>query len=68
VLGGETPSSVFGAHEVYDPNADQWTAAPPLPTPRHGAAVASVDGKIYVIAGGPQSGLTTTNVVEVYTP
>ena len=68
VLGGETATSVFGTHEVYDPANDAWTEAPPLPTPRHGVAVATLDGKIYVIGGGAQPGVSQTDVVEVYTP
>jgi hypothetical protein len=41
---------------------------PPLPTARHGIAVAAVGGKVYVMAGGPQQGFAQTDVVEVYTP
>ena len=35
--------------EVYDPSADKWTTAAPLPQPLdHTAAAASYDGKLYM--------------------
>jgi N-acetylneuraminic acid mutarotase len=67
-FGGETSSSVFDNHEVYDPVADRWTSAPRLPTARHGLGAASVSGKIYVIGGGPRAGFAQTDAVEVFTP
>ena len=45
-----------------------WSAATDLPTPRHGVASAVVDGRWYVIAGGREVGLSTSDVVEVWTP
>ena len=66
--GGETTTSVFPEHEVYDATADRWTSAPSLPTPRHGLGAALLNGRIYVIGGGPQAGLAQSDVVEVYTP
>ena len=59
---------MFDNHEVYDPATNRWTAAPRLPTARHGLAAATVGGKIYVIGGGPRAGLAQTDVVEVFTP
>jgi N-acetylneuraminic acid mutarotase len=38
--------------EVYDPIADKWTTAAPLPQPLDHTAVASYDGKLYVVGGG----------------
>ena len=39
--------------EVYDPVTDKWTQATSLPQPLdHTAAVASNDGKLYVVGGG----------------
>jgi N-acetylneuraminic acid mutarotase len=37
--------------EVYDPATDTWEKVPPMPTPRHGAAAAMVDGLIYLFGG-----------------
>jgi len=59
---------VFADHATYDPVADRWTGAPPLPTARHGLGVAAVGGRIYVIGGGPRAGYAQTSVVEVFTP
>jgi N-acetylneuraminic acid mutarotase len=67
-LGGETGSGVFADHAIYDPAADRWISAAPLPTARHGLAVTAVNGKLYVIGGGPRAGLAQTDVVEVFTP
>jgi hypothetical protein len=44
--------------EVYDPAADRWTAAPNLPTPRHGLAVQGFGDTLYAIGGGPTAGLS----------
>ncbi|HIC68020.1 MAG TPA: hypothetical protein EYO90_00660, partial [Candidatus Latescibacteria bacterium] len=51
VFGGELPG-VFADNEIYDPVADSWTQAPPMPTARHGLAAGAVDGKFYLIGGG----------------
>jgi N-acetylneuraminic acid mutarotase len=68
VFGGENSRRVFDEHEVYDPATGRWTSNQPLPTGRHGHAVAAVGGRIYVIAGGPEAGVAQTDVVEIYTP
>ena len=43
---------VFAETWIYDPAADRWEAGPPMRTPRHGLAAASVGGTVYAIAGG----------------
>jgi N-acetylneuraminic acid mutarotase len=60
---------------AYRVDRNAWEVRAPLPTPRaslptarHGLAVAAVNGKIYVIGGGPRAGLAQTDVVEVFTP
>jgi N-acetylneuraminic acid mutarotase len=51
--------------EVYDPAANSWSTAAPMPTARIGlAAVAGQDGRIYAIGGYNTSGYLGT--VEVY--
>ena len=67
-FGGEGRAAVFAAHAVYDPAADRWTDAAPLPIARHGLAVAAVNGKIYAIGGGPRAGYAQTDAVDVFTP
>lgn len=37
--------------EVYDPNTDSWQTIGRMPEPRQGAAVAAVNGLIYIISG-----------------
>ncbi len=75
VVGGEDlqANATFGEHEVYDlvsnsPDAPFWTAAPQLPTARHGLTAQVVGGRLYVIGGGPEARLSTSPLVEVFTP
>lgn len=83
VVGGEdlAARTTFAEHEVYDPSVDGWTAALPLPTARHGLTaqpIQHVDAGgpattilvdvMYVIGGGPQAALSTSALVEIFTP
>ena len=52
--------------EVYDPEKDRWSEGAPMPTPRHGLAAIAANGKILVMGGYSDSGIT--NVVEEYNP
>src|SRR5919197_5290564 len=76
VLGGEAYLNdlvgTYRTHEAYDPKTTGWQRLPPMPTPRHGVAVAEIGGKIYAVSGsnvagggGPHEGV---NVNEVYDP
>lgn len=76
VLGGEAYLNdlvgTFRTHEAYDPKINSWQRLPPMPSPRHGLAVAEIGGKIYAVSGanvagggGPHEGLM---VNEVYDP
>jgi hypothetical protein len=63
VVGGEGPNGTFGAVECV--GAFETTTLPGLGVPRHGLGAVLVDGRAYVLLGGPQPGLTVSDVVEV---
>ncbi len=65
VFGGEQPMGTFANAERYGPENDVWTAEPPMPTARHGLGAVALDGRIYVLAGGPQPGLTVSDTNEI---
>ena len=75
VLGGQrtdsgvTPGPATAAVEVYDPVANTWTEAPPMPTARMGLVAAVVNGRLYAI-GGRTDGYSTSAVgtVEEFDP
>jgi hypothetical protein len=53
----------------YDPATDQWTAEPPMKTPRHGLAAAAFRDVIYAVGGGTKpSGGEVSAVLEAFTP
>ena len=64
LVGGRTKDGDTGRHDVYDPAADRWTVAAPMPTARDHAAAAVVNGVLHVAAGRP-GGMT---VHEAYDP
>lgn len=70
VAGGEdfTTGRTIGAHERLDLGTMRWSPLPDLPTPRHGLGSGVVDGAWYVITGGVEVGLSTSDVVEAWTP
>ncbi|PYO16792.1 MAG: galactose oxidase, partial [Gemmatimonadetes bacterium] len=39
-----------------------------LPTARHGLGAATLNGRVYVIGGGPRAGFAQTDVVEMFAP
>ena len=41
----------LGTNEAYNPTTNSWTTRAPMPTLRHHAASAVVDGELYVIGG-----------------
>ena len=63
VVGGEGPAGTFGAVECV--GATTTSTFPGLTVPRHGLGAAFLDGRAYVLLGGPQPGLTVSDVVEV---
>lgn len=70
VFGGEgssgTPDRTFPQNEEYNPDTDSWRGLPALPTPRHGFYGASLDGRVFLIAGGPQEGASFSDIHEVF--
>lgn len=62
--------NVSTKNEVYDPMTNSWEERSPMPTPRHGAYMAAVGGKIYVIGGmGDKNDMwKSLSVVEMYDP
>ena len=66
VLGGEGGPATFAEHEAYDPATGTWATLAPLPTARHGLAVATLADAIYVASGGPQPGATFSDAVEMF--
>jgi hypothetical protein len=68
VVGGEAPSGTFNQVEAYDPKSNAWSSYPHMPTARHGLGAAVVGGKLYVIAGGPKPGDTSSNANEIFSP
>lgn len=63
VVGGEGPNGTFGAVECV--GAIRTTTLPGLTVPRHGLGAVVMEGRAYVLLGGPQPGLTVSDVVEV---
>jgi N-acetylneuraminic acid mutarotase len=76
VFGGEyftggPNGSQGGVHaEVwrYDPKADTWTPASPMPTPRHGLGAVALGDAIWLVGGARRpSGADTSDGVERFT-
>jgi hypothetical protein len=42
----------------------RWVRLDDLRTPRHGVGVAALGGRVYVIGGGPEPGLTVSTANE----
>ncbi|HEV3378169.1 MAG TPA: kelch repeat-containing protein [Thermoleophilaceae bacterium] len=53
--------------EVFDIASERWSSAAPIPTPRHHAGAAALDGRLYV-AGGRRTGDYTMSSVERFDP
>jgi len=63
-------ANITNVNEVYDPLTNDWKSLASMPTKRHGAFMASVNGKIYVIGGmGDVNDMwKTLSTVEMYDP
>ena len=61
----------FDGSKSYDPdNTAGWFTMAPMPTPRRAAAVATVNGKVYVMGGAirDEAPWVALNVTEEYDP
>lgn len=68
-LGTQGAEGVLPYTVRYDPASDAWRSLPNMPTPRHGQAVVSVGGALFVVAGGAHTGIgRTTAALEVFHP
>ena len=69
IMGGEASGvgdGTFPQNEEYDPVTDTWRSLRPMLTPRHGAVAGTIGGVIYVIAGGPSSGSSYSDLNEAF--
>jgi len=64
-VGGESPEGTHAAVYGFDVAARRWSRLPDLPSPRHGLGAVTFGGRVYVLAGGPQPGLTVTGANDV---
>jgi non-specific serine/threonine protein kinase len=63
-VGGEEPQGTIGSVYAYELRTKRWRRLADLPTPRHGLGVVGHRGRVYVVAGGPEPGLTVSGAVE----
>ena len=70
VFGGEYFDNGGRVHPEawrYDPSADAWTSAPPMPTPRHGLGAVVIGDNIWLVGGARKpSGSDTSDAVESF--
>jgi N-acetylneuraminic acid mutarotase len=63
-VGGEEPQGTIGSVFGYNVTTKRWRRLADLPTSRHGVGVAAVAGRIYVIGGGTEPGLSVSGANE----
>jgi non-specific serine/threonine protein kinase len=65
VVGGEDSTRVLDTVQSYRLKSQRWARLDPLPTPRHGLAVAAFGDTLYAIDGALGAGhLQSTNKIE----
>ena len=62
VIGGESPAS--SANEEFDPDSNSWRVVSSIPIARHGAAVGTIEGIVYVAGGDNSAGNVINSTVE----
>ena len=66
-LGNVLTFAITPALEAYDPSMDKWTAKAPMPIGLHHVGIGVAGGRLYVIGGYKQSGLSVWGpVATVY--
>lgn len=69
VIGGlDADGATLATVEVYNPASDTWISAPELPEPRHHAATAVWNDRLYVIGGYSDIDFTPQASVFIYDP
>jgi len=70
IFGGGGYGTYSDLVQIYDPQNDIWGVGSPMPTPRHGLAVAVVNNQIYALGGVTSGGAygTWLSTNERYTP
>jgi non-specific serine/threonine protein kinase len=63
-IGGEEPDGTIAEVLAYRVTHRRWHRLDDLRTPRHGVGVAAFGGRVYVIGGGPEPGLTVSSANE----
>ena len=63
-VGGEEPGGTIAEVLAYRIAERRWVQLDDLRTPRHGLGVAALAGRVYVIGGGPEPGLTVSSANE----
>ena len=63
-MGGGEAGKITNVITGYDKTTDSWEAIGDMPTARHWALVAILNGKMMVV-GGEVEGWTETDVVEI---
>lgn len=66
VAGGEEPAGTIATVECLGEGA--WEVVASLRIPRHGLAAVALRGRLHVVGGGPDPGLTVSRAHEVVTP
>ncbi len=64
VVGGEGDQGTFEETEAYDPASDEWVTLEAMAEARHGLGATPTLGRLYVMLGGPEPGLTVSGTVQ----
>lgn len=66
--GGEEPAGALDVFESLDLATGIWSTREPLPTPRHGHAMAAALGRVYLIGGADRPVFAAVDDVESFAP
>lgn len=68
VVGGEQPDRALNEAEALDLPGGEWRAIERVPTPRHGHAMATAAGRVWVVGGADEPIFAAVNAVESFAP